>query len=85
MKYAIGRLDRNLDNAINRPSAVLPEACFYIGNPSSIPPIQEDVNPDHEYHLFQYDPQDQFAYIVSLDLVGNAIAAYLSQPHKPRS
>ena len=85
MKYAIGRLDRKFDNSMNRPAAVLPEGCFYVGNQDSIPPKDEEVDVNKEYHLFQYDLQDQFAYFVSLDLVGDAISEYLSRPHKPKS
>lgn len=64
MRYGIGRLEMDggrMTAHIKRDGAVTQ---WVVSNPMEIPEGERD---DCEYHLFRYDPQDQFCHYVSMD------------------
>jgi hypothetical protein len=76
MKYAIGRID-TANGTLNRPLVKLPcpalvcrdKATFIVGNPET---LAQAGYPS--LVLCRYDPEDQFAYIVTMEEVQYAFS-----------
>lgn len=69
MKYAIGQIDTTGSvGTLNHPAVKLPEATFLVGNPELLAKTGYPL-----LVLCQYDPADQFAYIVTMEAVKQAL------------
>jgi hypothetical protein len=70
MKYAIGVIQTGFvpRGVLTTPKVKLPEATFIVGNPESLEQAGYPL-----LVLCQYNPDDQFAYIISMEAVAQAI------------
>jgi hypothetical protein len=68
--FAVGQIRRtNVTNALGKPEALFNGIAYPLGNPEEIP---YGAN----MGLFEYDPEDQFAYYVPLEKVEQAMKDY---------
>ena len=75
MKLAIARLELNYDKwfAFLQAPDVVHRCIGVVANAEDIP---DNVRDDGNYHLFQYDEQDQFCRYVPMDELADAMAQY---------
>jgi hypothetical protein len=70
MRYAVGQIDTSgAVGTLNRPAVKLPHATFIVGNPEV---LAKTGYPS--LVLVRYDPDDQYAHIVTMEEVQDAFA-----------